>query len=465
MADGRSGRTGVRSVLVANRGEIACRVISACRGLGLHAVAVYSDADRQARHVRNADASVHIGPSRVDRSYLNVEAVLAAARSAGVDAIHPGYGLLSENGDFARAVIDAGFIWIGPSPETIEEMGDKGRARAIAAEAGVPILPGTARFGAASASELAEFGRETGYPLLVKAAGGGGGIGMRRVDRPEDLAAVVEATRGLAERAFGNGTVYLERFVPRARHIEVQVFGFGDGRVIHLFERECSIQRRFQKVIEEGPSAAVGAETRARMTAAAVALAARQNYSGAGTVEFIFDDDTGAFYFLEMNTRIQVEHAVTEMITGLDLVQLQLRLAAGEDLSALTQNDVRCLGHAIECRLYAENPARNFLPSPGRLVRAGFPASSARVRIDTGFDEGDEITAFYDPLVAKIIVGGADRAAAIEECRIALAGTEIEGIVSNLKLLRSVLDHASFVDGQTFTSFLDTHKADLLAPA
>jgi len=455
----------VKRVLIANRGEIACRVIVACRGLGLESVAVFSDADRPARHVRMADASMHIGPSRVDRSYLNVEAVLEAARAAGADAIHPGYGLLSENGNFARAVMDAGFIWVGPSPETIDAMGDKGRARAIAAAAGVPVLPGCERFLDVDASDLEAFGRGTGFPLLVKAARGGGGIGMRRVDRPDDLAGVVEATQGMAARAFGDGTVYLERFLPRARHIEVQVFGFGEGKAVHLFERECSVQRRFQKVIEEGPSPAVDEETRSRMTDAAVALAAGQNYRGAGTVEFIFDDDTGDFFFLEMNTRIQVEHAVTEMLTGLDLVQLQLRLAGGEDLSGFTQDQVRRVGHAIECRIYAENPARNYLPSPGRLRRVVFAESSDRIRIDTGFDEGDEITTFYDPLIAKVIVGGADRKAAIEECRAALGRTEIEGVATNLALLRSVLDHPSFTGGRTFTNFLDVHKADLRAHA
>ncbi len=454
----------MKRVLIANRGEIACRIIAACRGLGLEPVVVYSDADREARHVRLADESHHIGPSRVDRSYLNVEAVLDVARTAAVDAIHPGYGLLSENAAFAEAVEQAGLLWVGPAPPTIAAMGDKGRARAIAAEAGVPVLPGSPRFSETTADEVSAHGAATGFPLLVKAAGGGGGIGMRRVVRPEELAAVVESTQGMAARAFGTSTVYLERYVPRARHIEVQVFGFGDGRAIHLHERECSVQRRFQKVIEEGPSPAVDAAIRAEMTAAAVALAAAQRYAGAGTVEFIFDDETGRFYFLEMNTRIQVEHAVTEMITGLDLVQMQLRLARGDDLSAFGQHTVAARGHAIELRIYAENPARNYLPSPGKLTRARFP-SGAGIRIDTGFEEGDEITPHYDPLIAKVIVHGADRAEAIARAGATLRDIALEGPATNLSLLRAVLGHPAFIEGQTFTNFLDTHKPELLAPA
>jgi len=454
----------VKRVLIANRGEIACRVIAACRGLGMDAIAVFSDADREARHVRLADEAHHVGPSRVDRSYLNMDAVLEAARTAGADAIHPGYGLLSENAGFAEAVQRAGLTWIGPEPATIAAMGDKGRARAIAADSGVPVLPGSPRFAEAASDDIAAHGAATGFPLLVKAAGGGGGIGMRRVDRPEDLVAVVEATSAMAARAFGDPTVYLERYVPKARHIEVQIFGFGDGRAVHLYERECSVQRRFQKVIEEGPSPALDAATRAAMTGAAVALAAGQNYAGAGTVEFIFDDETGRFYFLEMNTRIQVEHAVTEMITGMDLVRMQLRLARGDDVSALAQDQVSARGHAIELRVYAENPAKNYMPSPGRLSRARFPSGDG-IRVDTGFEEGDEITPHYDPLIAKLIVLGADRADAIARGRAMLGETHVEGPATNLALLRAVLDHPAFREGRTFTNFLDIHKSELLAPA
>lgn len=454
----------MKSVLIANRGEIACRIIDACRKIGVRSIAVYSDADETARHVRLADESVHIGPSRVDRSYLDIEAVLGAAARAGADALHPGYGLLSENADFARTVRDADLIWIGPRPETIEAMGDKGEARAIAEAAGVSILPGSRRFAEIDGDELKRLGAETGYPLLVKAAGGGGGIGMRRVDGPDDLAAIAASTSQMAGRAFGDPTIYLERYVPRARHIEVQVFGFGDGTAVHLHERECSIQRRFQKVIEESPSPALTGAMRERMTGAAVALAESQRYTGAGTVEFIFDDETGAHYFLEMNTRIQVEHPVTEMVTGVDLVELQLRLAAGAN-PRLDQDAIDCRGHAIEFRIYAENPARNFMPSPGRLDVAQFPKTDAHVRLDTGFEAGDEVTPFYDPLIAKLIVHGEDRAAAIERARAALDDTRIEGIVTNTAFLRTILDNRAFVNGETFTNFLDMHKADLLAPA
>jgi len=454
----------VKRVLIANRGEIACRIIAACHGLGLESIAVYSEADAATRHVRLADLAYPIGPARVDKSYLDVEAVLAVARASGADAIHPGYGLLSENAGFAAAVRDADLTWVGPTPDMITAMGDKGTARALAAAAGVPILPGSPRFAGASPEEIAAHGEATGFPLLVKAAGGGGGIGMRRVDWPEDLVGVVESTQAMAARAFGNPTVYLERYVPTARHIEVQVFGFGDGRAVHLYERECSIQRRFQKVIEEGPSPALDAATRESMTTAAVALAASQNYAGAGTVEFIFDQDTGDFYFLEMNTRIQVEHAVSEMITGLDLVRMQLRLAGGERFDGFGQDSVASEGHAIELRLYAENPAKNFMPSPGKLSRAVFPEGSG-FRVDTGFEEGDTITPHYDPLVAKLIVHGADREQAIARGREMLQQTRVEGPFTNLFLLRAVLDHPAFVAGRTFTSFLDIHKQDLLAPA
>jgi 3-methylcrotonyl-CoA carboxylase alpha subunit len=454
----------LKRVLIANRGEIACRVIAACRGLGLAPVAVYSDADRTARHVRLADEAHPIGPPRVDRSYLNVEAILEAARNAAVDAIHPGYGLLSENPAFAEAVTGAGFRWIGPEPATIAAMGDKGRARAIAADAGVPVLPGSPRFAEGPPVHSAAPAPATGFPLLVKAAGGGGGIGMRRVERPEDLAGVIDSTRAMAARAFGDPTVYLERWVPKARHIEVQIFGFGDGRAIHLYERECSVQRRFQKVIEEGPSPAVDPATRAAMTGAAVALAASQNYAGAGTVEFIFDAGTGDFYFLEMNTRIQVEHAVTEMITGLDLVGMQLRLARGDDFPGVGQDQVGASGHAIEMRVYAENPAKNYLPAPGKLHLARYPGGEG-IRVDTGFEEGDEITPHYDPLIAKLIVRGEDRAAAIARGREALRETRIEGPATNIALLRAVLEHPAFVAGETFTDFLDIHKSELLAPA
>ncbi|MCG8358457.1 MAG: ATP-grasp domain-containing protein, partial [Kiloniellales bacterium] len=320
----------MHKVLVANRGEIACRVIRGCRALGLSAVAVHSEADAAALHVELADEAHAIGPPKPQESYLKAETIIETARKAGADAIHPGYGFLAENASFARMVQDAGLIWVGPRPATIEDMGDKERARLLAKSAGVPILPGSPRFPENDLAGLDEAAAEVGFPLLVKASAGGGGIGMRLVEAPEDLQKVVVATQGMAARSFGDGTVFLERYVRKARHIEIQVFGLGDGHAVHLFERECSIQRRFQKIIEETPAPGLPAATRQAMAEAAVALAKQERYRGAGTVEFVVDAESNAFFFLEMNTRIQVEHPVTEMTTGLDLVALQLRLAAGE---------------------------------------------------------------------------------------------------------------------------------------
>src|SRR5262245_19036266 len=379
----------MKKVLIANRGEIACRAIRSCRALGLKTVAVYSEADGKALHVAEADEAQPIGPAPAKQSYLVADNILSAARASGADAVHPGYGFLAENSGFARAVAAAGLTWIGPTPDSIDDMGDKERARLLARAAGVPILPGSARFTPGDLAGLDEAASTVGFPLLVKAAAGGGGIGMRRVDRPEDLAKVVEATQTLAGKSFGDGTIYLERRLAKARHIEIQVFGFGDGRAVHLFERECSIQRRFQKIIEETPSPGLKPATRAAMAEAAVALVRQERYRGAGTIEFVVDAETDAFYFLEMNTRIAVEHPVTEMTTGLDLVGLQIRLARGDDLSTLTQETIGQQGHSIECRLYAENPAINFLPSPGPLKRFRLPTVGDGLRIDTGVREGD----------------------------------------------------------------------------
>jgi acetyl-CoA carboxylase biotin carboxylase subunit len=451
----------MKKVLVANRGEIACRVIRSCRDLGLATVAVHSEADSGALHVAMADEARAIGPAPARQSYLVAENILAAARDSGADAVHPGYGFLSENAGFAGAVEGAGLTWIGPDPQTIADMGDKERARLLAKAAGVPVLPGSARFQPGAIENVEAAGAAVGYPLLVMASAGGGGIGMRRVDGPEALRATVEATQALAARAFGDGTVYLERYVPRPRHIEIQVFGFGDGRAVHLFERECSIQRRFQKILEEAPSPGIGEATRARMAAAAVALAGAQRYRGAGTMEFVVDRDE-SFWFLEMNTRIQVEHPVSEMITGRDLVALQIRLAGGEDLADLTQDSIRRDGHAIECRIYAENPAKNFLPSPGPLTVFAPPAG-AGIRVDTGVREGDAVTIHYDPMVAKLIAHGATRDEAAERMAAALAAFRVEGIATNIGFLRRLVDSAAFRAGDTDTGFIDTHGAALLA--
>jgi acetyl-CoA carboxylase biotin carboxylase subunit len=451
----------MRKVLIANRGEIACRVIRSCKALGLATVAVYSDADAGALHVATADEAIRIGPPPARESYLHIDAILAAARASGADAVHPGYGFLSENATFAAAVGNAGLAWIGPTPETITAMGDKERARALAAAAGVPTLPGSARFASDDLAGLAQAAEQVGFPLLVKAAAGGGGIGMRRVEHASELAGAVAATQAMAARSFGDGTIYLERFVRQARHVEIQVFGFGDGRAIHLFERDCSIQRRFQKIVEETPAPGLAEETRRRMFDAALALCRRERYRGAGTIEFVLDAATQEFFFLEMNTRIQVEHPVTEMTTGVDLVAMQICLAAGRPLPVERQEAIRQHGHAIECRLYAERPAKMFLPSPGPLKVFALPPHQNGLRIDTGVREGDEITPYYDPLIAKLIGHAATRSGAIELMGEALRETHVEGIHTNLDFLGRVLDHHAFRSGQVHTGFVDAHRPEL----
>ena len=453
----------MNKILIANRGEIACRVLRSAHALGARTVAVYSDADRDALHVASADEAVHIGPAKASESYLNVEALLAAAASTGATAIHPGYGFLAENAAFAARVIAAGLTWIGPTPEQIDAMGDKERARRIASVAGLPVVPGSPRFALDDLEGLEAAAAQVGYPLLVKASAGGGGIGMRLVEAPAQLRKTTEATQAMAARSFGDGTIFLERYIPRARHVEIQVFGFGDGRAIHLFERDCSIQRRFQKVIEETRAPGVPDAIRVQMANAATALAASQHYRGAGTVEFIVNAETFEFFFLEMNTRIQVEHPITECVTGLDLIALQLRLAGGDALTELTQARVGLAGHALECRLYAENPAKMFLPSPGKLVKFQLPDPSDGVRIDTGVREGDTITPYYDPMLAKIICHAPTRAAALAKMTLALAATQVEGIWTNVEFLRRIIAHPAFERGEVFTGFIDAHKADLLA--
>jgi 3-methylcrotonyl-CoA carboxylase alpha subunit len=451
----------MKRVLVANRGEIACRILRTCKRLGLETVAVYSEADAGALYVELADRAMMIGSSAPAQSYLAADKIIAAARESGADAVHPGYGFLSENEDFARSVIAAGLRWIGPDPKTIEDMGDKERARFLAQSAGVPVLSGSARFGPDDAEGMEAAADEVGYPLLVKASAGGGGIGMRVVYRPEDLRAAVDSTQNMASRAFGDNTIYLERYVAEARHVEVQVFGFGEGHVIHLYERDCSIQRRFQKIVEETPAPQLPPETLEAMYRAATALCVQERYLGLGTIEFVFDSKTGRFYFLEMNTRIQVEHPVTEMVTGRDLVEMQIALASGHS-SLPRQKDIRASGHSIECRLYAERPAKGFLPAPGVLTRFDGPASSASVRVDTGVRSGDRITHFYDPMIAKVIVHGTDRRRAIEQMLTTLEAIRIEGVETNLAFLQRVISHPAFRTGDVCTSFVERHKKDLL---
>jgi len=451
--------TEIKKILVANRGEIAVRIIRTCRTMGIATVAVYSDADHSALHVALADEAVAIGPARASESYLQIGALVETALRTGCDAIHPGYGFLAESEAFARAVTHAGLIFVGPDAETIALMGNKVRARKAAQDAGLPVLSGSRYFAAEDSEGLAEVAEQIGYPVLVKAAMGGGGIGMSVAETPDMLLSRAALTQRSALRAFGDGTIFLERFIRNARHVEVQVFGFGDGRAVHLHERECSIQRRFQKVIEESPSPGISQNVRARITAAAIALAQACCYAGAGTIEFIVNDDTGEFFFLEMNTRIQVEHPVTEAVTGIDIVGVQLRLSSGEDMAAeLMNSQPSSSGHAIEARLCAENPARSFMPSPGRLSVLKLPDNMPGCRVDTGVREGDEISPHYDSLIAKIICHGRTRTEAVAGMRAALDATVVEGVTSNLDLLRAVVTSESFQSGRTFTSFLDTNR-------
>ncbi|WP_214368416.1 acetyl-CoA carboxylase biotin carboxylase subunit [Pseudonocardia sp. H11422] len=441
----------MKRLLVANRGEIAVRIIRAARDLGIETVAVHSAADAAAAHVRLADAAVDIGPAPATKSYLVAEAILTAARESGADAVHPGYGFLSERAAFAAAVADAGLTFVGPDAPVIEQMGDKVRARQVARAAGVPTVPGT-EDGVADVDAAAAAAADIGYPLMLKAAAGGGGRGIRVVADEKELRAGFPTASAEAAGAFGDGRMYLERFVRRARHVEVQVLGDGSDAV-HLFERECSLQRRRQKVIEEAPAPGIGADVRAEMTAAAVRLCRQVGYRSAGTCEFLVDDDTGEFFFIEMNTRIQVEHPTTELITGVDLVAEQLRIAAGEPLR-LAQADVMARGHALEFRICAEDPDRGFLPAPGKVARVSLPAGPW-VRVDTWLDPGCQISPFYDSLLAKVIVWGEDRPSALRRARRALGEFAVEGVPTTAGLLTTVLDEPWFEAGDFHTGTLE----------
>jgi geranyl-CoA carboxylase alpha subunit len=443
----------VSKLLIANRGEIACRVIRTARRMGIETVAVYSDADAGALHVRSAHEAVRIGPSPASQSYLNTRAIIDAARVVGADAIHPGYGFLSENADFAQACIEVGLVLVGPSPDAIRAMGDKGRAKALMRSVGVPVVPGYD--GADQSTAALEIEAErVGFPLLVKAASGGGGRGMRRVGSARDVSLALESARREAENAFGDGTLLLERLIESARHIEFQIFGDSHGNVVHLGERDCSTQRRHQKIIEEAPSPFVDANLRAAMGIAAVAAAKAVRYQGAGTVEFIVAPDR-SFFFLEMNTRLQVEHPVTEMITGLDLVEWQLRVARGEALP-LDQDEVLFDGHAIEARLCAEDVAEGFAPQTGKVLYWRPETLERRgARVDHGTAEGDEISPFYDSMVAKFIVHGKDRATAITKLDELLRSSPLLGVTTNRTFLRDVLAGETFQKGEMTTSTID----------
>ena len=446
-------------ILIANRGEIACRVIRTCRRLGIRTVAVYSEADADAQHVRQADEAYLIGGPRPADSYLRGDAVIAAAREAGAEAIHPGYGFLSENADFADAVAAAGLVFIGPSGASMRKMGSKAGAKELMAAAGVPVVPGYTGEDQ-SPNTLAREAARIGFPLMIKAAHGGGGKGMRVVHRLEDFIAQLESCQREAANAFGRDRVLLERYVASPRHIEIQVFADAHGHTLHLNERECSAQRRYQKVLEESPSPFLTPALRAAMGDAAVKAAQAIDYVNAGTVEFIVDPD-GQFYFMEINTRLQVEHPVTELVTGLDLVEWQLRVAASEALP-LTQDDIRQQGHAIEVRLYAEDPEAGFLPGSGRLERLALPEASPGVRIDAGVVEGDTVTIFYDPMIAKLIVHGADRMEALARLRDALARCDIAGPKSNIAFLERLVRHPAVTGGWIDTGYLDRHLDEFM---
>jgi acetyl-CoA/propionyl-CoA carboxylase biotin carboxyl carrier protein len=452
-----------RKVLVANRGEIAVRVTRTLRALGIGSVAVYSDADEGARHVREADEAIRIGPAQAAESYLRADRILDAARQAGAQAVHPGYGFLSENAAFARACAEAGLVFIGPPPEAIAAMGDKIRAKQTVAAAGVPVVPGAGEPGMTDDDLIRALGG-IGFPLLVKPSAGGGGKGMRLVRSPSELPGALAAARREARAAFGDDTLLAERFIERPRHIEIQVLADAHGNVVHLGERECSIQRRHQKIIEEAPSPLLDGERRAAMGTAAVQAARSVGYTGAGTVEFIVSGDRpDGFYFMEMNTRLQVEHPVTEMVTGLDLVELQIRVAAGQPLP-LGQPDVRMSGHAVEARVYAEDPARGFLPTGGRVLALREPAAP-HVRVDSGLAEGAMVTSTYDPMLAKVIAWGDDRGAALRRLDAALAETCTLGVTTNVAFLRTLLADPDVAAGRLDTGLAERHLARLTAQA
>ncbi|MBW7851258.1 MAG: acetyl-CoA carboxylase biotin carboxylase subunit [Rhodospirillales bacterium] len=447
-------------ILVANRGEIACRVIRTARRMGIATVAVYSEADAGAMHVAMADEAVLLGPAAARESYLDAGKVIAAATATGAQAVHPGYGFLSENAEFAEACAAAGIVFIGPPVHAIQVMGSKAASKRLMGEAGVPMVPGY-HGDDQSGAALEKAAAEIGFPVLVKASAGGGGKGMRIVNEAGELAEALAGARREAKAAFGDDRLLVEKYLTRPRHVEVQVFGDRHGNVVHLFERDCSIQRRHQKVVEEAPAPGLTAEARAHVGAAGVAAAKAVAYVGAGTVEFLYED--GRFYFIEMNTRLQVEHPVTEMITGLDLVEWQLRVAAGQELP-LRQEEIRRRGHAFEARVYAEDPTRGFLPSTGRLRHLRPPAEGVHVRVDTGVREGDAVTVHYDPMIAKLVVWDETRDAALRRLRSALAAYQVVGVSTNIGFLQAIASHPVFAAGEVDTGFIERHGA-LLSPA
>ena len=448
-----------KKVLVANRGEIAVRVIRACHELGIRTVAVYSDVDRHALHVRNAGEAYAIGPAPSSESYLRGDVILEVALRCGAEAIHPGYGFLSENAAFAQGVLDAGLVWIGPPPSAITDMGSKTGARQRMIAAGVPVVPGTAEAIATEAEGLA-IAERFGFPVMLKAAAGGGGKGMRRIDQASEFGAAWRSTRSEAAKSFKDDAVYLEKFVENPKHVEIQVLADAHGHTVHLFERDCSVQRRNQKVVEETPCTVLPEATRQAMAKVAVQAAEAVNYVGAGTIEFLYSQASGEFYFLEMNTRLQVEHPITEMVTGVDLARAQLRIAAGEPLW-FKQEDIKQTGHAVECRVYAEDPANNFAPAPGRISGLREPGGPW-VRVDSGVYAGYEVPIHYDPMVAKLICWGADREEALSRCIRALREYRVRGIRTSIPFFTELLRDPDFVAGTYSTAFLSPERLERL---
>ena len=448
----------IKKILIANRGEIACRIITACNEMSIQTVAVYSDVDSDSPHVLMADQAVNIGPANPSESYLNFDKIINAAKETGSDAIHPGYGFLSENGDFAKYVKESDLIFIGPDADTIKSMGDKAESKQMMIEAGVPTIPGS---DGELTGNIDAIARDIGYPLMVKAAAGGGGKGMRVVRNENELDSSIEAAKNEARNSFGNDTLILEKFLDNPRHIEVQILGDQNGNIVHLYERECSIQRRHQKIIEESPSPAITNKFRKEMGEAAVKAAKAANYSNAGTVEFLYQE--GEFYFLEMNTRLQVEHGVTEMVCGIDIVKWQIRIAQGESLT-FSQKDIKQRGHSIECRIYAEDPSRGFLPTPGVIRKMILPEGPG-VRNDVGVCEDQEITSSYDPLLAKLVVWDSDRSSAIQRMDLALSNFVILGLITNQPFLRDIMKNDSFQKASFSTNFIDENFKDWNFPA
>ena len=446
----------MKKILIANRGEIACRIIKSCKKLNLHSIAVYSDADEKSKHVKLANEAVHIGNSKAQESYLSSKNILSAALKYKADAIHPGYGFLSENAEFAQNVIDSGLVWIGPKPNSITSMGNKDVARELAIKSNLPICPGL-KNDELDSNDLEKKCIDIGYPILIKASAGGGGIGMQIVNNFNELKSAIEKTKNLAKKAFGNSDIFLEKFIRNSRHIEIQVFGYGEKSAVHFYERDCSIQRRFQKIIEESPAPKVEQSIIKKMAEMSVNFASDQKYEGAGTIEFIYDIDQKKFYFLEMNTRIQVEHPVTEEITGVDLVELQIKYALNLDSTSILQSDISKNGNSLECRLYAEDPKKNFLPSPGKITKLRFPEVNKDIRLDIGVDEGDEISFYYDPMIAKIISKGVSRAEVIKKMKNFLEKMEIEGIKTNKSFLIEVLKNKSFEEAKFNTKFIENN--------